>query len=85
MREAYPVLGSEAQAAKPCRPLRYVYKHRACGTLTRLADPIARTLAHSPGFYRELYCVHCKSHSWLKEPGGTHSFIWTEDGMPVGE
>lgn len=68
------------------RPLRYSYKHLACGGSTRMNEAIAESYAKNPNFYTHTMCVHCKAHFALfnDTEKKNHNFVWEEDGTPVG-
>lgn len=69
----YVVLSAEERAKGFVKPLRMTYKH-ACGTVTKMALPIAETYARNPSFYNGTFCVGCRKHFPLKE------FTWEPDG-----
>lgn len=75
--EVYLVLSEEERAKGFVRPLRHSYTHSACGTETRMAQPLAETYARNPKFYGATYCVHCRAHKMVSE------FLWP-DGSVVG-
>lgn len=74
----YLVLSEEERAAGFVRPVRTSYIHDRCGTLTRMALPIAETYAKQPNFYGSTYCCYCKKHLPVAE------FKWDADGTRVG-
>lgn len=74
---AYWVLSDEERAKGFCRPVRRTYRHRACGTSTRMGSAIAETYAREPKFYGSTFCVECRAHLPVSE------FTW-EDGETVG-
>lgn len=74
----YLVLSEEERAAGFVRPVRTSYVHDRCGTLTRMALPIAETYARQPDFYGSTYCCYCLQHLPVDE------FTWDTDGTRVG-
>jgi hypothetical protein len=82
-QENYLVLSDEERAKGFVRPVRQKYTHLKCGTETRMGIAIAETYARDPSFYSGTFCVHCGEHFPLKDPDGSHNFIWP-DGNPVG-
>jgi hypothetical protein len=49
-----------------------------CGTLTKMATPIAETYARNPQFYGATYCMGCQKHLPVSE------FIWDGTSERVG-
>ncbi|HET9893673.1 MAG TPA: hypothetical protein VFQ44_01820 [Streptosporangiaceae bacterium] len=76
--EVYLVLSDEERRKGFVRPVRRSYLHQACGTVTKMAQPIAETFARRPGFYGATYCVACSMHLPVSE------FSWADDGSVVG-
>jgi hypothetical protein len=71
---AYLVLSEEERAKGFVKPYRESYRHRTCGTSTRMSPAIAETYARNPWFYGATYCVACRMHRPLAE------FTWEPDG-----
>lgn len=84
LQECYLVLSEEERGKGLVRPVRFSYKHIACGTVTRMASAIAETYARSPEFYGGTFCSGCKDHFPLRDLDGRPLFEWDEDGTPVG-
>ena len=74
---AYLVLSDEERAKGFVRPVRDTYKHRVCGTETRMSLAIAETYARNPKFYGATYCCRCQMHKPVSE------FEWL-DGSELG-
>lgn len=74
----YLVLSEEERSAGFVRPVRTSYVHDRCGTVTKMALPIAETYARQPDFYGNTYCCHCLQHLPVAE------FKWDTDGTRVG-
>lgn len=72
--EAYLVLSEEERGKGYIQPYRESYKHKTCGTVTRMSSEIAGTYARDPWFYGSTYCVNCSMHRPLAE------FTWEPDG-----
>lgn len=72
-QEAYLVLSPEEREKGYVRPIRWKYRHLACGTVTTMAMPIAETYARDPGFYGGTFCVGCRAHFPVGEDG---QFVW---------
>jgi hypothetical protein len=83
-QEVYLVLSEEERAQEFVRPLRKSYRHILCGSVTTMNVHIAETYARNPHFYTGTFCVSCKEHFSLVDSAGLSSFVWIEDGMPVG-
>lgn len=49
-----------------------------CGTLTKMAEPLAQTYARDPKFYGATYCVGCQKHLPVDE------FVWAGTTEIVG-
>lgn len=75
--EVYLVLSQEEIAKGFVRPFRDSYKHKTCGTVTKMGRIIAETYARDPGFYGATFCVACSKHRPLSE------FVW-HDGTTLG-
>lgn len=78
MQKGYIVLTAEERAKGFVRPVRKVYKHIMCGSLTSMATSIAETLARDPKFYSGGYCATCRGHFPNAE------LIWPDNGTTVG-
>lgn len=74
----YLVLCPEERAKGFVRPVRQSYRHRECGTVTRMELSLAETYARDPKFYSETFCVGCRRHFPVEE------FTWEPDGFVVG-
>lgn len=82
-QKAYLVLSEEERQKGFIRPVRYKYKHVACGCVTTMWRDIAETYSRSPKFYSGTFCSWCKDHFDLVDQWGQPAFLW-EDGEPVG-
>ena len=70
---------SEAERAKGfVRPVRQTYKHKMCGTTTRMGLAIAETYARDPKFYGATFCCNCSKHFPVSE------FEWDGSHQLVG-
>ena len=74
----YVVLSEEERAKGFVRPVRLRYVHETCGTVTRMARPIAETYARDPSFYSGTFCVGCAAHFPLDQ------FVWDGTTQKVG-
>lgn len=77
-QEVYLVLSDEEIEKGFVRPVRRSYKHKKCGTITRMNQKIAETYARNPSFYGATYCIECRKHLPVSE------FVWVDDGTEVG-
>lgn len=77
-QKEYVVLSDEERAKGFVRPVRQSYVHIKCGTLTKMALPIAETYARDPKFYSGTFCVGCRTHLPLDE------FVWDGTNERVG-
>lgn len=87
----YIVLCPDERAKGFVRPYRDRYIHvgdggskanrtyGACGTETRMGGALSETYACDPKFYGATFCVGCNKHLPVGE------FIWSADGVTVGE
>lgn len=76
--KAYLVMTDEERAKGFVRPVRTIYIHDTCGTVTSInSQAIAETYARDPGFYGATYCCACHMHRPVAE------FRW-KDGNRVG-
>lgn len=76
--EVYLVLSEEERGKGFVRPYRDRYKHKSCGTVTRMGRALSETYARNPKFYGYTYCVACMKHLPVGE------FVWDVDGETVG-
>lgn len=76
-QEAYLVLSDEERSKGFIRPVRLSYKHKLCGSVTKMNQAIAETYAINPKFYGATYCCNCRKHLAVSE------FVW-DDGSEVG-
>lgn len=76
--EVYLVLSDEERAKGFVRKLREQYRHKKCGTVTRMPFKCAETYAREPRFYGATYCCGCMMHLPVSE------FSWLDDGTDVG-
>jgi hypothetical protein len=81
MADAYLVLSEEERAAGFVRPVRRLYMHLTCGTLTMMGVAIAETFARRPDFYGATYCCKCQNHRPVGENG---EFVWDGTNIKVG-
>lgn len=69
-------------------PIRYAYKHLACGGVTTCGEAIALSYAKHPDMYGGTFCGVCGDYFDLvkydDEGNGTRQFEWVADGRPVG-
>ena len=72
--ERYPSVKTDGQQF--IRPVRRSYMHKACGTVTTMAQKIAETYAVNPKFYGATYCAGCKGHFPVGERG---DFFWVDN------
>ena len=79
-QRGYVILSPEERAKGFIRPVRRIYKHTKCGTLTKMGIAIAETYARDPKFYSGTFCASCRDHFPVGESG---EFVW-EDGSKVG-
>lgn len=75
--KAYIILCDEEREKGFVKPYRESYRHRTCGTVTRMGRTIAETYARDPFFYSATFCVGCNLHKPLAE------FTWEPDGEPM--
>lgn len=68
------VLPDEEIAKGLVRPIRKQYRHRTCGAITEMADPIAATFAADPTFYTGGMCVGCRGYYRMDQ------FTWVVHG-----
>lgn len=80
MAEAYLVLSEEERAKGFVRPVRSSYVH-SCGTVTRMALPLAETYARDPQHYGATWCVRCQQH---RPVGINGEFFWIEADGTTG-
>jgi hypothetical protein len=81
----YLVLSEEERAKGFVRPVRETYRHKACGTETRMGPALAETYAANPEFYSGTFCVGCQAHFPLVDANGERTFHWIgSDGAPDG-
>jgi hypothetical protein len=80
-QEDYVVLSDDERAKGFVRPVRYSYKHLACGGVTTMARPLAETYARNPAFYSGTFCVRCGAHFPVGEHG---QFVWDGTDIKVG-
>lgn len=87
----YLVLSEEERAKGFVRPVRYKYKHLACGSVTTMGDALSETYARDPKFYGGTFCCHCGTHFPLRDyrtdellANDGWAFEWQPDGDPVG-
>jgi hypothetical protein len=91
-QECYVVLSDEEIEKGYVRPVRRSYVHRACGTVTTMAVPIAQTYARDPKFYGGTFCAGCRAHFPLmdyenldkKVPDYVPQFLWEGTNEGVG-
>jgi len=89
-QKAYLVLSAEERAKGFVRPVRYRYRHLACGTTTTMGAALSETYARDPKFYGGTFCCNCGKHFYLQDarPGvkteDDWAFLWEPDGDPVG-
>jgi hypothetical protein len=81
MQKGYLVLSAEERAKGYLRPVRYAYKHLACGFQTTITSSIAETYARDPKFYSGTYCVNCREHFPI---GPNGQFVWSGTDIKVG-
>ena len=74
----YLVLSEEERAKGFVRPYRESYRHKVCGKITTMAEPIAETYARDPKFYGGTYCTTCHMHKPVVE------FVWAGTNEAVG-
>lgn len=77
-QESYLVLSAEERSRGFVRPFRDSYVHKTCGSLTKMAKPIAETYARNPKFYGGTFCVQCQKHLPVSE------FVWDGTDDLVG-
>ncbi len=82
-QETYLVLSSEERSKGFVRPVRYSYKHLACGGITNMGTALCETYARDPKFYGGTFCCNCGKHFPLQTAEGWQ-FEWQPDGDPVG-
>lgn len=83
MQETYLVLSDEERAKGFVRPVRYKYRHLACGSTTTMGLALCETYARDPKFYGGTFCCGCGKHFSL-QTGEGWQFEWEPDGDPVG-
>ncbi len=88
-QEVYLVLSDEERAKGFVRPVRKLYTHLACGSVTTMGDALAETYARDPKFYGGTFCCSCGKHFPLKhfdkeKDDVVDAFVWEPDGSPVG-
>lgn len=74
---SYIVLCPDERAKGFVRPVRDVYRHRTCHTLTTMGLALSETYARDPTFYSHTFCMRCNAHFPVAE------FEWI-DGETVG-
>lgn len=79
----YLVLSEEERSKGFVRPVRYKYRHLACGTTTSMGAALSETYARDPKFYGGTFCCNCGKHFPLRTADGWQ-FEWQPDGDPVG-
>lgn len=77
--EVYLVLSEEERARGFVRPVRQSYWHSTCGTVTKMALPIAETYSADPHHYGSTYCVGCRLHLPVGRDG---DFYWCDNDNP---
>lgn len=77
-QKGYVVLSDDERKKGFIRPVREVYLHKTCGSITRMARSIAETYARDPYFYSGTFCVNCGKHLPLDE------FVWDGTDEQVG-
>lgn len=82
-QETYLVLSDEERAKGFVRPIRYSYRHLACGSVTTMGQALSETYARNPKFYSGTFCCRCGTHFDLGPPWKP-AFLWEPDGEPVG-
>lgn len=75
--KSYLILCDNERARGFVKPYRDTYRHRTCGTTTKMQRKIAETYARDPHFYGSTFCVCCNTHRPLAE------FVWEPDGEPM--
>ena len=75
--KAYLVLCDAERAKGFVKPVRNSYRHKTCGTETRMGRKLAETYARDPYFYGATFCCGCNVHRALAE------FTWLPDGEPM--
>jgi len=85
----YLVLSDDEIALGYVRPVRYRYRHVACGGETSMAGKIAETYARRPDFYGGTFCARCGAHFSLVGRDDVRQFEWVDergktDGSFVG-
>jgi hypothetical protein len=85
-QEVYLVLSEEERAKGFIRPVRYAYKHLACGGITTMEQALCETYARDPKFYGGTFCCNCGKHFRLQDSNivGEWAFEWRPEGDPVG-
>jgi hypothetical protein len=81
--KCYLVLSDQELAKGFVRPVRYAYRHIACGCTTTMGEKLSETYARDPKFYGATFCVMCGSHFPLVTPEG-RQFEWIVNGVPDG-
>ena len=61
-QKTYLVLSDEELAKGFVRPVRRVYVHLKCGTVTHMGLKLAETYARDPYFYSGTFCCACNAH-----------------------
>lgn len=82
-QETYLVLSGEERARGFVRPVRYKYRHGACGAVTMMGTALSETYARNPKFYGGTFCCACGNHFPLRTAAGWQ-FFWLPEGDPVG-
>jgi hypothetical protein len=77
----YLVLSEEERAKGFVEPVRYAYKHEACGAVTTMGQALAETYACKPEFYSGTFCVFCNAHFPV---GANGQFVWDHTDQKVG-
>lgn len=77
-QKGYVVLTAAERAKGFVRPVRYSYKHTACGRMTSMGSALAETYARDPKFYTGTFCTTCAAHFPLNE------FVWEGTTEQVG-
>lgn len=80
-QQDYVVLAEEERAKGFVRPVRRLYKHLKCGTITRIGQTIAETYARDPHFYSATFCCGCGAHFPVGQDG---EFVWEGTNEKVG-
>ncbi len=76
-------MSDQTRQSKP--PVRFAYRHLACGKTTIMTPALAIRLTEKPELLKQAYCVKCESYFSLSDGDGNSAFRWTIDDVPVGE